>query len=130
MRYARYAISLFVLCAAHAWAVGGACPAGANYLNPATNTNVTLASLGVTNCYYIAASGADSNSGTSEGSPWLHAPQMPNCSANCATVQNQGGGIPAGTGLILRGGDTWHFGATTAPASGGTWNFNTGQFPM
>ena len=47
------------------------CPAGANYTNPAnpTGAHVTLASLGITNCYYIAAGGSDSNSGTSESSP-------------------------------------------------------------
>jgi hypothetical protein len=56
---------------------------------------------------------------------------MPACSANCASAQNQYNGIPAGTGLILRGGDTWHFGNSSAsPYSGGTWNFNSGQYPM
>jgi hypothetical protein len=110
---------------------GGNCPSGSNYLDASTNNLVTLSSLGITNCYYIAANGSDSNSGTSESSPWLHAPQMPACSANCASAQNQYNGIPAGTGLILRGGDTWHFGNSSAsPYSGGTWNFNSGQYPM
>jgi hypothetical protein len=55
---------------------------------------------------------------------------MPNCSNSCATVQNQGGGISSGTGIILRGGDTWHFGNSGAtPYTGGTWNFNTGPVP-
>ena len=110
---------------------GGACPSGASYLNTSTNTLVSLASLGVNQCYYIAANGSDNNSGTTEASPWLHAPQMPACSANCATVQNQSGGIPAGTGLILRGGDTWHFGnSSNSPYTGGTWNFNVSPYPM
>lgn len=120
----------FLLLALPAFASGGSCPSGSNYLDPASDTPVTLSSLGIRSCYYIAANGSDSNSGTSEASPWQHAPQMPNCSANCAAAQNQGGGIPPGTGLILRGGDTWHFGTSTAPATGGTWNFNTGQYPM
>lgn len=122
---------LFMAVALPAFAAGGSCPAGANYTNPATNTLVTLSSLGITNCYYVAASGSDSNSGTSEASPWQHAPQMPNCSANCATAQNQSNGIPPGTGLILRGGDTWHFGNSGAsPYTGGTWDFNTSPYPM
>jgi hypothetical protein len=119
-----------ILFAGRAYAAGGACPSGANYTNPADANGplVTLASLGVKNCYYVAASGSDSNSGTSEGSPWLHAPQMPNCSSNCATVQS--GGVPPGTGIILRGGDTWHFGNSGAsPYTGGSWNFNSGQTP-
>ncbi len=110
---------------------GGSCPTGANYWNTNTNSYVTLSSLGITNCYYVAANGNDSNSGTSESSPWLHAPQMPNCSGNCATAQNQNDGIPAGTGIIFRGGDTWHFGNSGAsPYTGGVWNFNIGQTPM
>ena len=40
---------------------GGTCPSGANYVNPsnATGSLVTLSSLGITNCYYIAANGSD-----------------------------------------------------------------------
>jgi hypothetical protein len=122
---------LFLLLAAPAFASGGSCPSGANYLNSATGSLVTLSSLGVTSCYYVSANGSDTNNGISESSPWLHAPQMPNCSANCATVQNQGNGIPPGTGIILRGGDTWHLGNSSAsPYTGGEWNFNTGQYPM
>jgi hypothetical protein len=129
---------LLLVFALPAFAAGGACPIGANYVNPSNPTGpmVTLASLGVTNCYYVAASGSDTSyDGTTEtvsGShgPWLHAPQMPNCSGNCATVQNQSGGIPAGTGIILRGGDTWHFGNSSAtPYAGGTWEWNNGQTP-
>jgi hypothetical protein len=120
----------FLLIAGKAYAAGGTCPSGPNYLNPTTGSMVTLASLGVTNCYYISAAGSDSNSGTSEASPWLHAPQMPACSGNCAVVQNNNSGIPPGTGLILRGGDTWHMGDSSAsPYTGGTWDFNSGQTP-
>jgi hypothetical protein len=54
---------------------------------------------------------------------------MPNCTGTCATVQNTSGGVPAGTGIVFRGGDAWHFGASTSPAAGGTWAFNTGQTP-
>lgn len=123
-------ICVVLLISANAFASGGACPTGANYLSP-SGTLVTLSSLGVTSCYFVSASGADTNNGTSESTPWLHAPQMPNCSGTCATVQNQNGGIPPGTGIILRGGDTWHFGNSVAtPYTGGTWNFNTGQYPM
>ena len=36
-----------------AFAVGGSCPTGADYINPAKPTDplVTLSSLGITNCY-------------------------------------------------------------------------------
>jgi hypothetical protein len=94
---------------------GGACPASASVTG--------------NNCFYIAANGSDSNNGTSESSPWLHAPGMPNCSANCATLQSSlgtFGNTPVnvgGVGLIFRGGDTWHFGNSSAtPYTGGTWN--------
>jgi len=119
-----------LLISGNTFGAGGTCPSGANYLNTTTNSLVTLSSLGVTSCYYIAANGSDTNNGTSEATPWLHAPQMPSCSGNCATVQNQSGGIPPGTGLIFRGGDTWHFGNSGAtPYTGGVWNFNTGKIP-
>jgi hypothetical protein len=69
--------------------------------------------------YYIAANGSDSNGGTSEASPWMHAPGMPNCSNNCASYTPV-----AGDSLIFRGGDTWHFGDSSAsPYTGGTWNW-------
>ena len=61
-------------------AAGGACPSTAQYINTANPTGplVTLASLGVTSCFYVADSGADTNSGTTEAAPFLHAPFMPN----------------------------------------------------
>jgi hypothetical protein len=70
------------------------------------------------NCFFIAANGSDSNPGTSESSPWLHAPGMPNCTANCKSH------TPApGQGFIFRGGDTWHFGNSGAsPYTGGAWD--------
>lgn len=92
----------FFLYAGSAFAAGGTCPSGANYLNSAGDL-VTLGSLGVTNCYFIAANGSDSNSGTSESSPWSHSPGMSTCTGNCAAL------TPApGQGFIFRGGDTWN----------------------
>ena len=70
-------------------------------------------------CYFVAATGSDSNNGTSESTPWLHAPGMPNCTASCAALSAGNGGI----GIILRGGDTWHSGNSSAsPYTGGTWD--------
>lgn len=121
---------IFLAClfnAGSAFAQGGACPASVNYSNPVpgiqlslTSPAISLSSLGVTNCFFVAASGSDSNSGTSESSPWLHAPGMPNCTANCAANAPSGG-----TGYIFRGGDTWHLGNSGAsPYTGGTWNWS------
>ncbi len=62
--------------------------------------------------YYIAANGSDSNSGTSNTSPWLHAPGMNGCSGVCASVTPV-----AGDQFILRGGDTW-------TSSSLPWNWN------
>ncbi len=36
--------------------------------------------------YYVAASGSDSNNGTSTTTPWLHAPGMSTCTATCAST--------------------------------------------
>jgi hypothetical protein len=94
--------------ATSARAAGGACPTAAQYVNPANPQGplITLASLGVTNCYYFADSGSDSNDGLSEasGHPWLHAPNMPAATGNPAAHTP----VP-GDGYIARGGDTWHF---------------------
>ena len=103
--------------AAYAVVGVGACPTGANYVNPAnpTGSRVTLSSLGITSCYYVSAAGSDSlYDGTSEtisGShgPFLHSPGMANCSSNCAAVK-----LSAGMGVIFRGGDTWHYGNSGA----------------
>jgi len=124
----RFAIFLLLMFpAGKIFAQGGACPAGANYANataPLKSTltaPVTLASLGVSSCFYISAAGADTNSGTSESSPWAHAPGMPNCSGNCANTNPKGG-----EGFIFRGGDAWHFGNSgAAPSTGGTWSVSS-----
>src|SRR5208282_1653636 len=85
----------------------GTCPSGANYLSTSmdalTLPLVTLASLGVTNCFYVAAAGADTNTGADETHPWAHAPGMPTCTSNCAAHTKA-----PGDGYILKGGDTWH----------------------
>ena len=88
---------------------GGNCPSSANYLNTTTNTMVTLSSLGITNCYYVAANGSDSNTGADEAHPFLHSPGMQACvgTSGCGAVPWR---LAAGTGIIFRGGDTWHFG--------------------
>jgi Abnormal spindle-like microcephaly-assoc'd, ASPM-SPD-2-Hydin len=121
----------FCLLSLPAFAAGGACPSSSNYLT-SSGTLTTLSALGITSCYYFADSGSDSNTGTDETHPFLHAPQMPNCSANCATLQNTPvTGVPPGTGLIFKGGDTWHFGNSSAtPYAGGyTWAWNSGRAP-
>lgn len=116
--------------AANSWASGGACPSGANYLNSSNPTGslVTLSSLGVTSCYYVSAGGSDTNSGTSESSPWAHAPFMPAATGNPAALATSlSGTAAAGLGFIFKGGDSWHFGNSGAsPYTGGTWQFNTG----
>jgi hypothetical protein len=86
---------------------------------------VTLLGLGsaaASTTHYIAANGSDSSNGTSKTTPWLHAPGMPNCSGGCASY------TPApGDNFIFRGGDTWHFGNSSAsPYTGGelTWSWS------
>jgi hypothetical protein len=123
-------ISLFILLLLFAplaaRAAGGACPSDAQYINPANPTGsfVTLASLGVTNCFYIAANGSDSNSGTSESTPWQHAPGMPNCASGSACHITP---VP-GEGFIFRGGDTWHY-FTGSPQVGLPSGWPTGSKP-
>jgi hypothetical protein len=94
-------VTACLLTAGSAFATGGACPSGAGYLTSAGNLSA-LSSFGVTSCYYIAANGSDSNSGTSTSSPWAHAPGMPSCTGNCAAITPA-----AGEGFIFRGGDSW-----------------------
>lgn len=84
---------LALLLSAQCWAQG-TCPSGL----PVTGSN----------CYFIADSGADTNTGTDESHPWLHSPGMQNCSNNCASASQ------AGHGFIFQGGDTWHFGNSSA----------------
>jgi MYXO-CTERM domain-containing protein len=93
------------------FASGGACPSGV----PVTGDS----------CYFIAANGSDTNDGLSEKTAWLHAPGMPSCTANCNLLQEAGvgGASMGGTGLIFRGGDTWHEGNSSAsPYTGGTFD--------
>ena len=98
---------LMAFCSSFAYAQG-TCPSGA----PVTGNN----------CYFVAASGADINNGTSESTPWLHAPGMPNCTGVCASAFPTQYTSHAGIGIIFRGGDTWHFGNSAAsPYVGGTW---------
>lgn len=98
----------------------------ATYTPPPAGCPVTVPS-GVTTCYFVSAAGSDSNAGTTELVPWLHAPFMPNCSSVCHTVQvSMAGTAGAGLGFIFRGGDTWHFGdSSLSPYSGGTWNWSS-----
>lgn len=64
-------------------------------------------------CYFISsAMGSDSNNGTSENTPWAHAPGMSNCSSTCAGVTPTGG-----EAFVFRGCDTWNF------ATIGQWSF-------
>ena len=72
--------------------------------------------------YYIAANGNDSNNGTTNATPWQHAPGMPNCTATCASNNPQ-----PGDKFVFRGGDTWHFSHNISDSTdvyvGGSWNF-------
>jgi hypothetical protein len=79
--------------------------------------------------YYIAANGSDSNNGTSKTTPWLHAPGMTGCAANCAATVPQ-----PGDQFILRGGDTWHVSGTPvglpwtwSPGPAYNWNGTSGS---
>jgi hypothetical protein len=56
--------------------------------------------------YYIDyQTGADTNNGTSTGTPWQLAPGMHGCAANCLTKYNAG--FSVGDQIILKGGVTW-----------------------
>jgi hypothetical protein len=115
-----------ILSAGRAFAAGGTCPSGSNYLsltNP-TGSLVALSSYGIASCYFIAANGVDTSTGTDESHPWAHAPGMASCSSNCANVNFGQGTQLAGIGLIFRGGDTFHFGNNTGDYTGGVWEWN------
>jgi glucuronoarabinoxylan endo-1,4-beta-xylanase len=110
-------IFAFLVSVPSLWAAGGTCPSGANYLSEPTDALVTLATLGVTNCYFIAAAGNDANTGTDEAHPWAHAPGMYGSSSNSLANIN----LSPGTGIIFRGGDTWHYGNGTTTSTGLPW---------
>lgn len=102
----KYAI-LFALLSLPAFAVGGTCPAGSNYVNLANPSGsfVTLASKGVTSCFFISkALGSDANAGTTEASPFQHVPGMHSWTGS-GTICNSH--ACDGVGFILRGGDSW-----------------------
>jgi hypothetical protein len=73
--------------------------------------------------FYIAGTGADTNNGTAKGTPWKHAPGMPNCANTCAAYTAQ-----VGDSFIFRGGDTYHINASTNTSTdtpvGGPWNLS------
>jgi len=78
-----------------------------------------LAGNAFANTYYIAASGSDSNNGTSNITPWLHAPGMTGCSGTCASTS------PAAEDrFIFRGGDTWHYSAGSPIGLPWTWKWS------
>jgi hypothetical protein len=90
---------LFTAPTAFASTTGGNCPTGANYMN-SSGSLVTLASLGITNCFYFSKSaGSDGNSGTSESTPQAHLPGMPTYTGSISPS--------AGQAFILKGGDRW-----------------------
>ena len=73
--------------------------------------------------YYVCAAtgspcnASDSNAGTSKSATWLHAPGMPNFTGTYS--------FSSGDQIILRGGDTWHFGNSgAAPYTGGSWTWS------
>lgn len=77
-----------------------------------------IASSAFAGTYYIAANGSDANNGTSQSTPWQHAPGMKGCTSVCAAK------VPAaGDSFILRGGDVWHFNSA-AGVVGLPWTIN------
>jgi len=69
--------------------------------------------------FYIAATGSDSNPGTSKLSPWLHAPGMTGCSGKCASYTPV-----AGDQFVFRGGDVWHYSAGSPVGLPWTWTWS------
>jgi hypothetical protein len=67
--------------------------------------------------YYISSGiGDDTANGTSESTPWAHAPGMTGCASACAAYTPV-----AGDQFILRGGDTW---TTSGTANWWIWTWN------
>jgi hypothetical protein len=60
--------------------------------------------------HYVATSGSDTNSGTSESAPWAHLPGMPAATSTAGSYS-----AVAGDTFILRGCDVW---------------YNSGNFPL
>ncbi len=112
--------ALFISANAFAATTGGSCPSSSSYMNPnGVGAQGTLSSFGINSCFYIDfVNGSDSNAGTSEGSPWKHAPGMQGCSSNCSSNSPTGG-----EGFIFKGGVTWDY--TTQPWSWG-WSGSSG----
>lgn len=105
-----------------------ACPAGSTY-GPLRNQTLSAA-YGITTCFYAAASGSDSNAGTSEAAPFQHLLDSPNCANVCHTVAvSIRNSAAAGNALILKGGDTWNFGnSSAANYTGGTLDWNNSNY--
>jgi hypothetical protein len=123
IRFALTMVLPFLCCSAYAVTGGSTCPSGTKYANVANEGqsgtfNVSLSSLGVTSCYYVGVNGLDSNSGTSEGAPFLHIPGTPKFTGSAL--------LGPGIGVIIQGGYVAHFGATTSPATGGPLTINKG----
>jgi hypothetical protein len=111
MRWVPLPVAGLFLLATSAFA--GTCPPGANYINPANpgGAKVTLASMGITVCYYVANSGSNSATGADESHSWAYAPGMTGCTLVCASTAagtyDTWGSQGSQVGIILRGGDTW-----------------------
>ncbi|HXX18197.1 MAG TPA: hypothetical protein VEJ46_02240 [Candidatus Acidoferrum sp.] len=87
---------------------GGACPSTANMDGGSGYTAYGGPFAAPTNCYYVDfQNGSDSNTGTSESSPFKHAVGMMGAGGNVPTS------CSSGVGWIFRGGTTWNY--TIAP---------------
>ena len=81
----------------------GSTAQASNATSVVTQSNSAFVCASGARCFYVDyASGSDSNSGTSEASPWQHAPGMQGCSSRCAATTPQ-----ADDYYILKGGVTW-----------------------
>jgi hypothetical protein len=88
----------------------GTCTTGAIAQAAAGSTPVTISG-----CWYVDfTSGLDTNAGTTEGAPFLHAPGMQNCASSCASAS-----VGANNGVIVKGG-------TTATNASLEWNLSSG----
>jgi hypothetical protein len=85
-----------------AWAAGGSC-------------NAIPVPTGITSCFYVSTSGADTNAGTSEAAAFAHIPGQSGCASTCASTTPT-----AGEAFVLKGGDSWTLSAKIAFAFSGT----------